>query len=142
MTITPPPTISGWLRSDIGSLEDWALAAQASLRAEAAKLRKVTIAVQQDSGLAHVARSGDPLLIYAPLAPAPLAPMHWRDGLATLVHTNMGHLGPRKVAAELRRSLWWPSMEKSIKNSLETCEHCQLSKARRRAAHGQYTAGS
>ena len=89
-----------------------------------------------------MARTDDTLLVYVPLAPEPLAPAHWRDGLAKLVHNNMGHLGPRKVAAELKRSLWWPGMEKSIKTSLETCEHCQLSKARRRAAHGQYTAGS
>ena len=60
-TITPPPKIKGWLREDVGSLEDWAGAAQASLHTEAAKLRKVTITVQQDSGLAHMSRSDDPL---------------------------------------------------------------------------------
>ena len=65
-TITPPPKIKGWLREDVGSLEDWAGAAQASLHTEAAKLRKVTITVQQDSGLAHMSRSDDPLLTTCP----------------------------------------------------------------------------
>ena len=75
-------------------------------------------------------------------APSPLAPNHWRDGLTKLVHTNLGHLGHRKVAAEISRSLWWPSMQKSVRAALEPCEHCNLSKAHRRVAHGQYTAGS
>ena len=71
-TVTPPPKIKGWLREEVGSLEDWAAAAQASLHTEAAKLRKVTITVQQDSGLAHMARSYDSLLVYVPL---------WRQNL-------------------------------------------------------------
>jgi hypothetical protein len=38
------------------------------------------------------------------------------------------HQAAPKMLARARRSLWWPFMARDIKNSVKTCEPCEVSK--------------
>jgi len=89
-----------------------------------------------------VTRESDGLLLYVGLdgLNRVVVPVEVREHLITAAHLELQHLKDRYVLQHLRRYFWFPGMTKTVRAVLERCQHCQLSTAHRRTAHGDYHA--
>ena len=50
-----------------------------------------------------------------------------------------GHLGVNRMSALIRRSFWWPKMDKNIRKQVRQCQQCQQNKSRHGRIQGEYT---
>ncbi len=67
-------------------------------------------------------------------------PRTCRDLLVRDAHDRMFHLNHAKVYALLRRSYYWTTMKKDVRQLLADCPTCELNKARQNTAHGLFSA--
>ena len=64
-----------------------------------------------------------------------------RDQICFECHDSpmAGHLGVNRMSALIRRSFWWPKMDKNIRRQVRQCQECQQNKSRHGRIQGEYT---
>jgi hypothetical protein len=82
------------------------------------------------------------LWINAPAQQSPtiIVPSTFRESLVRDIHSRMFHLNHAKVYSLLRRSYYWTTMKKDVRQLLADCPTCELNKARQNTAHGLFSA--
>ena len=114
-----PRTVEGWIEAQQEDPEFPALVA------------KITDAAVRD-GLHILAPNGK--------VPKILIPAAIQEPLVRLVHHRMHHLGSAKIAAELRRTFFWPTLKPDTVRILKDCPQCELEKARQSTATALFSA--
>ena len=114
-----PRTVEGWIEAQQADPEFPALVA------------KITDAAVRD-GLHILAPNGK--------VPKILIPAAIQEPLVRLVHHRMHHLGSAKIAAELRRTFFWPTLKPDTVRILKDCPQCELEKARQSTATALFSA--
>ena len=69
-----------------------------------------------------------------------IVPTSLREPLTRQHHAQLHHLSHVKVHSSLSRHYTWPGMRSDIRKWLEEYQCCELEKARRRQAHGMFSA--
>jgi transposase InsO family protein len=82
------------------------------------------------------------LWIRAPASSNPIiiVPPSCQELLVRDTHHKMFHLSSPKIFALLRRSYFWGTMKRDVRQWLEDCPQCELNKARQNTAHGLFSA--
>jgi transposase InsO family protein len=89
----------------------------------------------------HKAMQNDLWIIAPPdTTPSIIVPLTCRELLVRDTHERMFHLAHTKVYALLKRSYFWPTQKRDVRNWLENCPACEINKARQNTAHGLFSA--
>ena len=67
-------------------------------------------------------------------------PSEVQEALVRQTHKNLQHLGSSKIATELKRTFYWPSLKADTVRMLKDCPHCELEKARQVTASAMFSA--
>jgi len=84
----------------------------------------------------------DGLVIYAPVDKIPkiVVPSTVQEPLIRNTHVRMQHLGSAKIAAEIKRTFFWPTLKPDTVRLLKDCPQCELEKARQSTATALFSA--
>jgi hypothetical protein len=84
------------------------------------------------------------LWIHAPALQTPsiIVPHTFHEALIRDTHERMFHLNHTKVHAVLKRSYFWPDLQKDTRRILSDCPECELTKARQHTAHAMFHAAT
>ena len=125
--VQAPGPVNGWTE-EVGHLSDWISEQKDSLKTEKALKGQVT----REDGLVLFIGANDIARIYVPRSR--------RKALFEYHHTSLGHLAAVKTHTAIHRNYWWPGMRSDVRRWYDSCPFCELSKAKRNAAHGTFRA--